>query len=138
MGCCPADALTRQVSQSVNQCIRHSGPDIDMAPDMVSWADRRPMGAHAVGDCHSPAPRFAMGRGVFHRLAWQQLVHSGSELATLVSGKTKLEARRNVCSWVEENEDTLHMRSVSVCAAAADEEDLKSNIPSKATAEDQA
>ena len=61
-----------------------------------------------------------------------------SELATLVSGTPKLEARRNVCSWVEENEDTLHMRSVSVCAAAADEEDLKSNIPSKATAEDQA
>ena len=83
-------------------------------------------------------PRFAKGRGVFHRLAWQQLVHSGSKLATLVSGKPNLEARRNVCSWVEENEDTLHMRSVSVCAAAAVEEDFKSNIPSKATAEDQA
>ena len=55
-----------------------------------------------------------------------------------MSGKPKLEARRNVCSWVEENEDTLHVRSVSVYAAAADEEDLKSNIPSKATAKDQA
>ena len=80
-------------------------------------------------------PRIAKGRGVFHRLAWQQLVHSGSELATLVSGKTNLKAGRRhqgtfVCSWVEENEDTLHMRSVSVCAAAAVEEDLKSNIPS--------
>ena len=76
--------------KSVNQCNRHSSPDIDMEPDMVSWADRRSTGPTLLATV-TRSPLFAKWRGAFHSLAWQQLVNSGSELATLVSGKTKLE-----------------------------------------------